>query len=186
MDLTRDAALKLMESHVQESSLRKHCLATEAIMRALAVKMGRDEMGWGLAGLLHDLDFAYTRDDPAGHGPKTIELLAPYHLPREILDAILRHNAEALQLERQTPLDYALTCAETITGLIVAAALVHPSRRISSLQLQSVLKRMKSKDFARNVNRTQVALCEKLDIPLSDFVALSFQAMSTISDQLGL
>ena len=144
MNLTREDAIKLLETHIQAETLRNHCLATEAIMRELARRLGANLELWGLVGLLHDLDFEYTRNDPASHGLKSVELLLPYQLPQEATDAILRHNAEALQLRRETPLDYALTSAETITGLIVAAALVHPDKRLQSLAAKSVVKRMKS------------------------------------------
>jgi putative nucleotidyltransferase with HDIG domain len=184
--MTREDALQLMESYIQADSLRKHCLAAEAIMRELAGRLGQDADLWGMAGLLHDLDFEYTRDNPAMHGLKTVEMLLPYQLPREATHAILSHNAEALGLERETPFDFALTCAETITGLIVAATLVLPDKRIAGLSAKSVRKRMKSKDFARNVNRDHVALCERIGIPLMDFIEMSIKAMTAISDQLGL
>jgi uncharacterized protein len=184
--MTRDDALELLGSHVKADNLKKHCLATEVIMRELALRLGQDSELWGHIGLLHDLDFEYTKHHPETHGRRTVELLAPYGLPEEALDAVLRHNAEALGLERKTILDYALTCAETITGLVVAAALVHPDRRIESLNPPSVRKRMKSKDFARSVNRDHVALCERINIPLTDFVELSIKAMATISADLGL
>jgi uncharacterized protein len=184
--MTREEALKLFESHVQSDTLKKHCLATEAIMRELARVLNQDSELWGVVGLLHDLDFETTRDNPGIHGLKTVELLAPYGVAEEGINAILRHNAEALHIERETVLDYALTCAETITGLIVAAVLVHPDKQLRSLNPNSVRKRMKSKDFARNVNREHVALCERIDIPLMDFIDLSMRAMGSISDRLGL
>jgi len=184
--MTRGEALALLESHVGADNLKRHCLATEAIMRELARRLGHDENLWGIAGLLHDLDFEQTHDNPGMHGRRTVEILSSYPLPREILDAILRHNAESLDLERESILDYALTCAETVTGLIAAAALVHPDKRVRSLAPKSILKRMKSKDFARNVNRGHVLLCEKFGIPLVDFIEMSLEAMTSISDQLGL
>ncbi len=184
--MTRDDALELLSSHVKADNLKKHCLATEAIMRELAIKLDEDSELWGNIGLLHDLDFEDTREHPEVHGRKTVEGLAPYGLPQEALDAVLRHNAEALGLKRETVLDHALTCAETITGLIVAAALVHPDKKIKSLNPASVRKRMKSKDFARSVNRDHVALCERINIPLMDFIELSIRAMASISDELGL
>ncbi|NLI34083.1 MAG: HDIG domain-containing protein [Deltaproteobacteria bacterium] len=184
--MTREEAISLLEKHIQADTLRKHCYATEAIMRALAHKFHQDDELWGQIGLLHDLDFEYTRNDPAGHGLKTVEILAPCGFPGEGCDAILRHNAEALKLQRETRLDFALTCAETITGLIVAAALVHPGKNLGSLTPQSVRKRMKSKDFARNVNREHLMLCERIDIPLMDFIELSIAAMTSISGRLGL
>lgn len=184
--MTRDQALKLLDAHIQAENLRNHCLATAVIMRSLAQKLNQDAELWGIIGLLHDLDFEYTRDNPEAHGLKTVELLADQQLPQEALNAILRHNAEALQLTRETTLDYALTCAETITGLVVAAALVHPDKQLQSVKAKSVRKRMKSKDFARNVNRDHIVLCEKIGIPLVDFIELSLTAMTSISDQLGL
>lgn len=184
--MTREEAIDLLETHIQADNLRKHCIATEAIMRGLALRLGEDPELWGIAGLLHDLDFEYTRDNPDMHGRKSMELLAGYQLPEEMLHAVMRHNAEALGLDRETRLDYALTCAETITGLIIAAALVHPDRQIRSVNANSLRKRMKSKDFARNVNREHVMLCERIDIPLVDFIELSLKAMSSIGDQLGL
>jgi putative nucleotidyltransferase with HDIG domain len=184
--MTRDEALDLLGSHIKADNLRKHCLATEVIMREVAVRLNQDGDMWSNIGLLHDLDFEYTREQPETHGRKTIEMLAPYGFSQEASNAILRHNAEALELERETVLDHALTCAETITGLIVAAALVHPEKRIRSLNPASVRKRMKSKDFARSVNREHVALCERINIPLMDFIELSIKAMASISDELGL
>jgi putative nucleotidyltransferase with HDIG domain len=184
--MTRDEARELLYSHVHADHLRKHSLATEAIMRALASRLGHDPELWGVVGLLHDLDFEDTRDDPASHGLKTLEMVAPLGLPGEALDAIARHNAEALHLERRTVLDFALTCAETVTGMIVAAALVHPDKKILRLSPKSVQKRMKSKDFARSVNREHIALCERIDVPLADFIALSIEAMGRIDGQLGL
>jgi putative nucleotidyltransferase with HDIG domain len=184
--MNRDEALKLLKAHIHADNLIKHCLATEAVMREMALKLGQDPDLWGEVGLLHDLDFEYTRDKPHEHGLKTVELLSSLQLPVEATDAIMRHNAEALRLERETVLDFALTCAETVTGLIVAAALVHPDRKLQSLSPKSVRKRMKSKDFARNVNREHVMLCERIDIPLMDFIELSIKAMTAISGQLGL
>jgi uncharacterized protein len=184
--MTREDALELLGSHVKADNLKKHCLAAEVIMRELALRLNQDRELWGNIGLLHDLDFEYTKEHPEAHGRKTIEILAPYGLPREALDAILRHNAEALGLERETMLDYALTCAESITGLVVAATLVHPDKKVKGLNPFSVRKRMKSKDFARSVNRDHVALCERINIPMMDFVELSIMAMASISDDLGL
>ena len=107
---------------MDEDYLIKHSLATEAIMRALAKKMGKDEELWGIAGLLHDLDFSETKDDPERHALVAAELLAG-RLPEDAVLAIKRHNAEMLGLKRETEFDLALTAAETITGLIVATAL---------------------------------------------------------------
>ncbi len=184
--MQRQEALELLKTHVKADNLIKHCLASEAILRSMAHRLSQDVELWGLVGLLHDLDFEVTRDNASLHGLRTVELLSSSGLPKEALDAILRHNAEALGLERTTLLDYALTCAETMTGLAVAAALVHPDKRMAGVKAKSVQKRMKSKDFARNVNRDHILLCEKVGIPLMEFIELSLDAMTSISEDLGL
>jgi len=186
LNITRDQALELLATYVKSDNLRKHCIATEAIMRSLAKELGQNQDLWGLAGLLHDLDYELTKDSPHEHGKKTAELLATFDLPEEFIHAIMRHNAEALNLSRETTLDLALTAAETITGLIVAATLVHPEKKVEKLQVKSVIKRMKSKDFARNVNREHIILCEGIGIDLGRFIELSIEAMKEISDALGL
>lgn len=184
--ITRDRALELLSTYISSEHLIKHSIATEAIMRDLAEELGADKDLWGLAGLLHDLDYEVTKDSPHEHGKKTAELLAPFNLPSELIQSIIRHNAEALNLSRETPLDFALTAAETITGLIVAATLVLPEKRIEKLKPESVRKRMKSKDFARNVNREHIMLCERIGIDLMRFIELSIRAMQKVSDSLGL
>lgn len=184
--MTREEALRLMEQHVQSDVLRKHCIATEAIMRKLAEKLNGDPDIWGIAGLLHDLDYEYTKNTPTEHARKTYDILKDSGLTEDVLNAILRHNAEMLGLMRETTLDFALTAAETITGLIVAAALVHPDKSLAGLQAKSVHKRMKSKDFARNVNRYHIILCENFGMDVISFIELSLDAMRGIRKELGL
>jgi len=184
--MDRNAALDLLKSRVEADNLFKHSIAAEAIMRALARRLGHDEERWGLAGLLHDLDYAETQNDPSRHGLVTAEILQGKGLDEEIVQAIKAHNAEALGLTRQTPLDLALTCAETMTGMVVATALVYPDKKIKSVKAKSIVKRMKEKQFARGVSRELIMLCEKLGVPLSEFAALSIEAMSKIDEELGL
>lgn len=107
--MDRDAALKLLADHIEQDNLMKHCLATEAVMRHLARRLGFDEHAWGLAGLLHDLDYHATKDDMARHGLRTAEILAGLGVSPDIIAAIKAHNAENLGLTRQAPIDFALT-----------------------------------------------------------------------------
>jgi len=183
--MDRAEAWQLLNERVEADNLLKHCLASEAVMRGLARKLGHDEELWGLTGLLHDLDYPETKDDPQRHGLYTVELLAG-KLPEAALTAIKRHNAEALGLTRETTLDLALTAAETITGLVVATTLVYPDKKLTSVKPKSVTKRMKEKAFAANVNRDHILLCEKFGLPLPEFAALAVESMRQISDQLGL
>lgn len=181
-----ESAHQLMEEYLDTESMRKHCLASEAIMRALAPRFDADPDMWGLTGLLHDLDYNETREEMDRHGLMTERILLEKGVDRAIADGIKHHNADNLGLVRTEPIHFALTAAETITGMIVAAALITPEKKIASLKLKSVKKRMKAKEFARSVNRDHIALCEQIGIPLDEFIALSLEAMNGISDELGL
>ena len=180
-----EEALLLLDKHVQTDWLKKHCLATAAIMESLARRLGGDPESWWSVGLLHDLDFE-RRQDLTTHGLETAEILRAQGEPEDAIQAILAHNAEGLGLERKSTLDYALTCAESVTGLIVATALVMPDRKLASVTAEGVLKKMKKKDFARKVSREHVMLCEQIPLPLADFVALSVAAMQNIAGELEL
>ncbi len=184
--MTREEALELLKSYVHQENLVKHCLATEAIMRSLAERFGEDPEKWGIAGLLHDLDYEDTYDSPEEHGRKTAEILKEKGFPQDMIDAIMAHNAEPLGLERKTRFDFAITCSECITGLITATTLVYPDKKLASVKPKSITKRMKEKGFARSVNRDLIRLCEKIDIPLPEFAVISLEAMRGISDDLGL
>ncbi len=183
--MTRSEAIRLLEEHVASDWLRKHSLASAAIMEAMASRLGEDPEAWWLAGLLHDLDFDHTQD-PAQHGLKAAEILRSRGLAEELVTAVMAHNAEGLGLERRTRLDFALTCAESITGLIVATALVMPDKRLASVTGESVVKRMKKKDFARKVSRESILLCTRAGLSLEEFAELAVGAMRGVAGELGL
>jgi putative nucleotidyltransferase with HDIG domain len=184
--MTYQEAKDLMQSVLKDPVLQKHSLASGEVLKAMAGKLGEDQELWGVAGLLHDLDFEETADDPDNHGLKTVEMLEGKGLPQEMLTAIKAHNAEYTKVERSSKLDLALTAGETITGLVVATTLVYPDKKLASVKPKSVTKRMKEKAFARNVNRDNIRLCEELGIPVPEFSALAVEAMRQISDELGL
>ncbi len=185
--MDREEALKLLKTYLNSPNLVKHSLATEAIMRSLARRLGKDQELWGLAGLLHDLDLELVENDMSLHGLRTAEILEERGIPEEVLQAIKMHNTEGLGLgERSTPFQHALAASETITGLIVATALVLPSKRLEEVKASSVRKRMKEKAFARGARREVIMECEEAGIPLEEFIDLSLKAMREISDSLGL
>ena len=184
--ISREQAVALMEEYLEAENMRKHCLASEAIMRALAERFGEHPDKWGLVGLLHDLDYAETRDRMDQHTLVTERVLKDHGVNPEIVDPIKYHNAENLGLQRTQPIHFALTAAETITGMIVATTLVYPDKKVASVKPKSVKKRMKAKEFARSVNRDHIRLCEKMGIPLDEFINISLEAMRGISDRLGL
>jgi len=184
--ISRDEAYALLCEHVKAETLRKHCVATEAILRALARRLGGDEALWGIVGLVHDLDFEATAAAPPEHTKATCDILRQKGFSEEALQAVREHNAEALGIPRESRLGIALACGETVTGLIVATALVMPDKKLASVQASSVLKRMRKKDFARAVSREVIGECERLGIPLDEFVALSLAAMQGVACDLGL
>ena len=186
MPMTREEALRLLGQYIRNERMIAHSLASEAVMRALARRLGRDEERWGLAGLLHDLDVELCNADLDVHGLESERILREKGLYADIIDAIRMHNEKAAGSGRSTEFQHALAAGETITGLILAAAMVTPDRKLASVKAKSVLKRMKEKAFAASVNRENIRECERIGIPLEEFVELSLQAMGEIGDRLGL
>jgi len=183
--INRESALALLQQHIVGPSLLKHCLATEAVMRRLAVHFGEDQEKWGLAGLLHDLD-AESHPDLAEHTHHTVELLRGRGVEEDIVEAIRLHNEQAHDERRATRLQHALAAGETITGLIIATALVYPDRKLASVKPKSVRKRMKEKQFAAGANREIIMECEQIGMSIADFCDLCLGAMQEISDELEL
>jgi putative nucleotidyltransferase with HDIG domain len=175
-----------MEQWLDADAMRKHCIASEAIMRALAARLGEDPEFWGLVGLLHDLDYNATREHMQRHTLETEKIILERGVHPEVADAIKYHNAENLGLTRSRPIHFALTAAETLTGMLVAAALVLPDKKIAGLKVSSVKKRMKAKEFARSVNRDHIRLCEAINIPLDEFIEIGVRAMAEVGDALDL
>ncbi|MFV0437260.1 MAG: HDIG domain-containing metalloprotein [Desulfopila sp.] len=184
--IERDAALALVRQHIDNDHLVNHCLAAEAVLRAIARRLGEDEEQWGLAGLLHDLD-AELEPDLASHTTKTVAVLTALGVNAEIVEAIRLHNLTPYPGEaRTTRFQHALAAGETITGLVIAAALVRPDRQLGSVTAKSIRKRYKEKAFARGASREIIAECELAGIPLADFCALSLAAMQEIAGEIGL
>lgn len=178
--------MNLLQQYVKNEKMIIHSLCSEAVLRALARRLDRDEEKWGLAGLLHDLDVELTNAQPTVHALKTAEILQEKGIDPEIVDAVRMHNEMATGLERNTEFQHALAAGETVTGLIYATALVYPDKKIASVKTKSVTKRMKEKAFAASVNRDHILECEKIGLPIDEFVDISLKAMQEISDQIGL
>lgn len=186
MLIPRTEALELLKSHIKNDRMIAHSLSSEAVMRALARRLGEDEEKWGLAGLLHDLDVEITSANPLAHALVGAQMLSAMGLDADIVDAIRMHNEDATGLDRSTVFQHALAASETITGLITATAMVYPDKKVVSVKSKSVTKRMKEKAFAASVRRASILECEKLGLSLDEFAALSIAAMSSIADQIGL
>ncbi|MBI5209861.1 MAG: HDIG domain-containing protein [Elusimicrobia bacterium] len=183
---TREDALKLLRQHVKSEPMIRHCLASEAVLRALARRLGEDEEKWALAGLLHDVDVELTNADPAVHGAKAGELLRPSGVPEDVIEAIRMHNERSAGAKRSDRFHKALAAGETITGLVMATTLVYPDKKLASVKPSSVVKRMKEKLFAAKVDRDVIRECEAIGIPLADFAQLAVDAMRPIAAELGL
>ncbi len=184
--ISREEALELLKNNIRNENLLKHCYASEAVMRALAGKLGEDADKWGLAGLLHDLDVELTDADLERHVLETEKILTRKGVDPEIVDAIVRHNEQAHDKKRESVFHHALAAGETITGLIIATALVYPDKKLASVKPKSITRRMKEKAFAASVSREIIRECETIGIPLNEFAEISLGAMQGISDQLGL
>lgn len=181
--MTRDEAVKLMETRVTNRNLRKHILAVEAVMKQLARILNQDTDLWGLAGLLHDLDYEETKNQPERHALVTVELLKETDVPAEITDAIKAH---ADKKPRASLMEKAIYCADPVTGFLVACALIHPEKKLAPINAEFVRHRMKEKRFAAGVNRTAMLASAELGFDLDRFLNLSLEAMKSISPQLGL
>jgi len=192
--IDRKRCLELLDKYISTPWLRLHMIESEAIMKSLAKYFGENEQEWGLAGLLHDLDFDYVQKDPLRHGVEIDNIFKiegiqiGEDIPESVYHAIKAHcegNPNILQ-ERESKFDYALSSAETISGFLVACALVQPDKRIKSVNVDSVMKKFKKKDFAKGVDRQLIYDIEETGMSLDEFVKVSLDALYSISDDIGL
>ncbi|HWY80027.1 MAG TPA: hypothetical protein VNW29_06755 [Candidatus Sulfotelmatobacter sp.] len=193
--MNRNEAYQLLTTYLKNKNLLKHSLAAEAAMKGIYRHLTpkddqnhTEEEKWGITGLLHDIDYEVAQDTNQLH--KHGILLFEKHeitLPDDITFAIKSHNFHDTKIMPQHAMDWAIVTADRLTGLIVAAALVTPEKKLASLTTESVLKRFKEKSFAKGANRESIMLCEsKLTIPLKNFVEITLHAMQAISAELGL
>jgi len=181
----RDQVVALIDESVANVNLRRHMLATEAVMRALAGRLGHDPDLWGLAGLAHDLDAEETEGDMSAHGARAAARVGELGLPAELAHAIAAHNP-ATGVVAEAPIDVALIAADQVTGLITAATLVRPDKALAEVKVKSVRKRMREGAFARGVDRESIGRCAELGLELDEFLAIAVAAMQHIASQLGL
>ena len=180
--ITRNEAEELLYRHLKSENLRKHCLATAAVMEKLAEKFGYDRETWFITGLLHDIDFEVIGEDFSQHGVKAMELLRDADITEEMRHAIRAHTEQA---PITSELDKCLWIADPVNGLIVAAALMRPDRKISTIELKSLKKKYKNRAFAAGANREQIADCSQLGLELDEFLQLAVDAMSRYEKELG-
>ncbi len=186
--LSRTEAHTLLTQYLKDGRMVKHCVAVEAIMRVLARELEEDEELWGLIGLLHDIDYDHVGRNPSRHGLGALELLKGL-LPDYALEAIAlhnEHNAFKPSSEGAVKISQALRASDHLSGLIVATALVMPSKRLSEVRAETVARKFKSRDFARNIDRNRIMEVEKLGMNLEDFFSLGLEALKSIAGELNL
>jgi len=181
--MEREQAEKLLFEHLKNKNLRRHCLATEAVMAALAERLGGDTKRWALAGLLHDIDYEKTKDSPEKHGLLSAQILKEHGLPDDVVNAVLAHN---FKKEPETLMEKAIVCADAITGMIVACALIRPEKKIAALTPEFVARKMREPSFARGVDRSRIAYYQKIGLSKEEFLQIAIDAMAGISERLGL
>lgn len=184
--MTRDEAWAILTEHTSSTTLLKHMLAVEAVMRAYARRFGEDEETWGLVGLLHDLDYERHPSQEAGHPFAGVALLRERGLDERLCRAILSH-ADYSGVPRETAMEKTLFAADELSGFVIAVALVRPSRSLADVDVASVKKKMKDKAFARGVRREDILRgAQELGVPLDEHIGVVIDALRGIAPKLGL
>lgn len=189
--MTNYSPRELLSRHIKDKNNIFHSLETEVIMRALANYLHEDEGVWGNLGLLHDIDWEY---GAATHGIKSQEILKAAGYNDEFISTVSSHcygNDDCglgifKNKVRQTKVQHALAAAETITGLIFATALVQPDKKLSSVKVSSIRKKIKDRSFAAKVDRRIIVECEKLGLKQEEFIVLALKAMQGIAKEINL
>ncbi|MFH1783547.1 MAG: HDIG domain-containing metalloprotein [bacterium] len=181
--MNRQQALELIESKVKNRDIIKHMLATEACMKAVARYLDEVDKLWGLAGLLHDVDYEETMEDFEKHGFVAAALLEKMDENAQVIYAIKAHTGKAPQKSNMAKALYAV---DPLTGLIVAATLMHPSQKIANIKSDLILTNFKDPLFAKEVNRTQILSCTELGMTLPVFVKVCLEAMQSVAQSLEL
>ncbi len=183
--ITRKEALILLNNYLQTNTIRKHSYAVEAIMKKTASFLHKDENLWGIVGLLHDIDYEYTANNPQQHGTVSADLLINL-LPTIGINAIKGHNHIHTDYIPTTSIDKALIASDALSGLIIATALVMPQKKLQEVTIESLTKKMKDKSFAKGCDRKRIRLCQDFGIEEDVFLQIGLSALQEIHDTLGL
>ncbi|HBW34917.1 MAG TPA: phosphohydrolase [Desulfosporosinus sp.] len=183
--MTREEAYSELIKYVDNKNLLKHMLSTEIVLIRLAKHFDQDPDLWGMAGLLHDIDYEDTKEQPEVHSLKGAEILESMGLPQELVYAVKVHN-ERHGLPRISLLDKALYATDPMTGLIVAGALIRPDKKLSGVDVPFLRKKFDQKAFAKGADRQQILTCSELGLSLEEFLGYGLEAMQGISIELEL
>ena len=183
--IDRDEAIIWLKKYLYDDKLIKHSLAVEAIMGNIAKYLKKDEKLWRIVGLLHDLDYEYTKDKPEEHSNIAAELLDGL-IPEEGINAIKAHNYIYTKYMPASSLDKALIASDAVSGLIIATALIMPSKKLNEVKIESLIKKYNDKTFAKGCDRKRIKLCLDVGIEVEKFLELSLSALKEISNDLDL
>lgn len=186
--ITRQQALDLLHSKMQNQNLRRHCYSVEVAMRALAKHFKASEEKWGIVGLLHDGDYEFTKADPVSHAKLMAQWVRDLgETDEELLTGIESHGWFHEGKLPQTQMQWSLFCCDELTGLIVATTLVQPTKKLADVTVDKILRKFPEKNFAAGVKREDIKMCEeKLNIPLDKFIGIVLTGMQAIAAELGL
>jgi len=180
--LERETALDLVRKYVVKESNIKHMIAVGAIMRSVASRLNEDADKWEVVGILHDIDYEVC-SGPEDHTVKAKDLLKNA-VDEEIIEAIMAHNFENTKVPIDSRLKIGLVACDAASGLVLACTLVMPSKKIADVKLESLVKKFRSKDFAKGVSRERMARCTKLGLSLEEFLGLALSGMNDVSDAI--
>ncbi len=183
--MDRNRALEELKLRLENKNTIKHSLAVEAIMRKLAIRFNEHECLWGITGLVHDIDYERVQGDMTQHGKMGAEILETLNFDNTVVYAVRAHNPEN-NIARRRKIDKALYCADPISGLIIACALIVPSKELKDIDEEFVMKKYHQNGFARGADREQIAACTEIDLTLEEFIKISLEALKEISDELEL
>jgi len=184
--LTREEALILVKKNVTKRNSIFHMIAVEAIMKSIANHLGENEKLWQLPGLLHDIDYEKTENSPNKHALLSEKILSNFDVPEEVIRAIKAHNFHYSHVKPESNMEKALIACDAISGLLVACALVMPSKKLAEVKVNTVAKKFKDKSFARGVERKRILFCEEIGIPRNIFFKLSLDGLRAVSSEIGL
>ena len=183
--MDRNQAIEELKFRIKNPNMIKHSLAVEAVMMGLAKYFNEDIEKWQLAGLMHDVDYEKTADDPSKHSILGAEILENLGFDSAIVYAVKAHNSYH-GIERKRKMDKALYSADPVSGLITAAALILPSKKLSDVSLESLLKRMNEKSFAKGADRGRIRECSEMGLSVEQFLEIALEAMKSEAVELGL
>ena len=184
--LTNKEALTLVKKNVKQRNSIYHMIAVQAIMKSVAKHLGENEKLWELTGLLHDIDYEKTKGNPNKHSLLSEKILDNFNMPKEVIRAIKAHNFEYSLVKPRSIMEKALIACDAVSGLLIACALVMPSKKLVKVKVDTIAKKFKDKSFARGVERERILFCEEIGIPRNVFFKLSLDGLKMVSSKIGL